>query len=76
MKSPEKDIQFIPWISNTPIASCQKIVRPISNSIFLDTVFISSKKRIITPKSIAQKLYIDAIQELGYGLRHRTSGNR
>jgi phosphate starvation-inducible PhoH-like protein len=31
--------------------------------IFLDTVFISSKKRIITPKSIAQKLYIDAIRK-------------
>jgi phosphate starvation-inducible PhoH-like protein len=31
-------------------------------SIFLDTVFISSKKRIITPKSIAQKNYIDAIR--------------
>lgn len=30
--------------------------------IFLDTVFISSKKRIITPKSIAQKLYIDLIR--------------
>ena len=30
--------------------------------IFLDTVFISSKKRIITPKSIAQKSYIDAIR--------------
>ena len=30
--------------------------------IFLDTVFISAKKRIITPKSIAQKLYIDAIR--------------
>ncbi len=30
--------------------------------IFLDTVFISSKKRIITPKSIAQKNYIDAIR--------------
>ena len=27
--------------------------------IFLDTVFISSKKRIITPKSIAQRLYIE-----------------
>ena len=27
--------------------------------IFLDTVFISSKKRIITPKSIAQSLYIE-----------------
>ena len=30
--------------------------------IFLDTVFISSKKRLITPKSIAQKQYIDAIR--------------
>lgn len=30
--------------------------------IFLDTVFISSKKRAITPKSIAQKLYIDLIR--------------
>ena len=27
--------------------------------IFLDTVFISSQKRIITPKSIAQRLYIE-----------------
>ncbi|MBU0653306.1 MAG: PhoH family protein [Proteobacteria bacterium] len=30
--------------------------------IFLDTVFISSQKRVITPKSIAQKSYIDAIR--------------
>lgn len=30
--------------------------------IFLDTVFISSKKRIITPKSLAQKNYIDSIR--------------
>jgi len=30
--------------------------------IFLDTVYISSHKRIITPKSIAQKAYIDAIR--------------
>jgi phosphate starvation-inducible PhoH-like protein len=30
--------------------------------IFLDTVFISSKKRIITPKSIIQKHYIDSIR--------------
>jgi phosphate starvation-inducible PhoH-like protein len=32
--------------------------------IFLDTVFISAKKRIITPKSVAQKQYIDAIREM------------
>jgi len=31
--------------------------------VFLDTVFISSKKRVITPKSIAQKLYIDSIRK-------------
>ncbi len=31
--------------------------------IFLDTVFVSSKKRVITPKSIAQKRYIDAIRK-------------
>lgn len=30
--------------------------------IFLDTVFISSKRRLIGPKSLAQKLYIDAIR--------------
>lgn len=34
----------------------------ILEKIFLDKVFISSKKRLITPKSIAQKLYIDAIR--------------
>ncbi len=31
--------------------------------IFLDKVYISSKKRIVTPKSIAQKQYIDAIRK-------------
>ena len=31
-------------------------------SIFLDTVYITSKKRPIAPKSIAQKEYIDAIR--------------
>lgn len=31
--------------------------------IFLDTVFISSSKRVITPKSIAQKIYIDSIRK-------------
>jgi phosphate starvation-inducible PhoH-like protein len=30
--------------------------------IFLDTIYISSNKRVITPKSIAQKQYIDAIR--------------
>ncbi|HRS82314.1 MAG TPA: PhoH family protein [Smithellaceae bacterium] len=30
--------------------------------VFLDTVFISSKKRVIAPKSIAQRQYIDAMR--------------
>jgi len=30
--------------------------------IFLDTIYISNKKRVITPKSINQKRYIDAIR--------------
>ncbi len=30
--------------------------------IFLDTVFISAHKRVITPKSVVQKAYIDAIR--------------
>ena len=30
--------------------------------IFLDTVFISAHKHVITPKSVAQKAYIDAIR--------------
>jgi len=31
-------------------------------TIFLDQVFVSSGKKVITPKSIAQKAYIDAIR--------------
>lgn len=31
--------------------------------IFLDTVFISARKKMIGPKSLAQKTYIDAIRE-------------
>ncbi|MEA2625472.1 MAG: phosphate starvation-inducible protein PhoH [Candidatus Binatota bacterium] len=30
--------------------------------IFLDTIYISSHKRVITPKSLNQKVYIDAIR--------------
>jgi phosphate starvation-inducible protein PhoH and related proteins len=32
-------------------------------NIFLDTVYISSRKRVITPKSLAQKRYIEAIRK-------------
>ncbi|MGQ9694167.1 MAG: PhoH family protein [Thermodesulfobacteriota bacterium] len=31
--------------------------------IFLDTIYISAKRRLITPKSLAQKLYIDAMRQ-------------
>jgi len=30
--------------------------------IFLDNIFISAHKRVITPKSVAQKVYVDAIR--------------
>ncbi|MEW6267638.1 MAG: PhoH family protein [Thermodesulfobacteriota bacterium] len=30
--------------------------------IFLDTVYITSSKRVVTPKSLAQKLYIEAMR--------------
>ncbi|MBM4332612.1 MAG: PhoH family protein [Deltaproteobacteria bacterium] len=30
--------------------------------IFLDTIYISSKRRLITPKSLAQKLYVEAMR--------------
>ena len=32
-------------------------------AIFLDTVYINSQKRAITPKSATQKAYIDAIRQ-------------
>ena len=31
--------------------------------VFLDTVFITAKKQAVTPKSIAQKAYIDAMRQ-------------
>ena len=31
-------------------------------NIFLDTIFVSSRKRVITPKGLAQKEYVDAIR--------------
>ncbi len=45
----------------TRIISDDRSVR--LEDIFLDTVYISSKKRVITPKSLAQKRYIDAIRK-------------
>ncbi|HNV56380.1 MAG TPA: PhoH family protein [Smithellaceae bacterium] len=37
-------------------------------SIFLETVFISSQKRVISPKSIAQRHYIDAMRNADMAL--------
>ncbi|OFV87677.1 MAG: phosphate starvation-inducible protein PhoH [Acidobacteria bacterium RBG_16_68_9] len=31
--------------------------------IFLDTIYIAANKRVVTPKSVAQKAYIDAIRK-------------
>ncbi len=36
--------------------------RAYLQDIFLDTIYISSHKRTITPKSVAQKVYIDTIR--------------
>ncbi|MDY7034222.1 MAG: PhoH family protein [Thermodesulfobacteriota bacterium] len=50
------DIDYaIRIVSNNSSANLQEI--------FLDTVYISSRKRIITPKSLCQKTYIDAIRK-------------
>jgi phosphate starvation-inducible PhoH-like protein len=50
----------------TDVEQAVKIVsaddRASLKSIFLDTVFISAKKRVIAPKTIQQKEYIDAIR--------------
>ena len=47
-------------LSAIRILSGNKVIK--LKDIFLDTVYISSKRRLITPKSLAQKLYIDAIR--------------
>ena len=46
-------------------------------AIFLDTVFISTKKRVITPKSIAQKQYIDSMRDydIVFGIGPAGTGN-
>jgi phosphate starvation-inducible PhoH-like protein len=53
-------------LSPVDIEQAHKILSEDSHAnleqIFLDTVFISSKKRIITPKSLSQKSYIDAMR--------------
>ncbi len=54
-------------ISSNDVASAVRIVCSDKNadvsSVFEDVVFKSSRDRIITPKSIAQKRYLDAIRD-------------
>ncbi|MGB7971704.1 MAG: PhoH family protein [Candidatus Deferrimicrobiaceae bacterium] len=56
----------IPITSNDVVAAV-KIVRSDRNaevaSIFEDVVFKSSRNKVITPKSVAQKKYLDAIRD-------------
>jgi phosphate starvation-inducible PhoH-like protein len=56
----------IPITSNDVVAAV-KIVRSDRNaevaSVFEDVVFKSSRNKIITPKSVAQKIYLDAIRD-------------
>ena len=44
------------------ISSLSRDDRVRLKDIFLDTIYVTSKKRLITPKSPAQKAYIDAIR--------------
>ncbi|MEW5724596.1 MAG: PhoH family protein [Thermodesulfobacteriota bacterium] len=52
----EQDVDFaLRILSGNPEASLK--------DIFLDTVYITSNKRVITPKSLAQKVYIESIRQ-------------
>jgi phosphate starvation-inducible PhoH-like protein len=59
-------LKGIPITSNDVVAAV-KIVRSDRNaevaSVFEDVVFKSSRNKIITPKSVAQKKYLDAIRD-------------
>ncbi|MBI5342625.1 MAG: PhoH family protein [Deltaproteobacteria bacterium] len=54
-------------ITSNDVASAARIVCSDRNAdvatVFQDVVFMSSRSRIITPKSVAQKKYLDAIRE-------------
>ncbi|HEY6072215.1 MAG TPA: PhoH family protein, partial [Anaerolineales bacterium] len=54
-------------IASNDVASAVRIVCSDRNAdvatVFQDVVFMSSRSKIITPKSVAQKLYLDAIRE-------------
>lgn len=54
-------------ITSSDVASAVRIVSSDRNAdvatVFQDVVFMSSRSKIITPKSVAQKKYLDAIRE-------------
>ena len=54
-------------ITSNDVASAVRIVCSDRNAdvatVFQDVVFMSSRSKIITPKSVAQKRYLDAIRE-------------
>ncbi|MBI5575873.1 MAG: PhoH family protein [Deltaproteobacteria bacterium] len=54
-------------ITSNDVASAVRIVSSDRNAdvatVFQDVVFMSSRSKIITPKSVAQKMYLDAIRE-------------
>jgi len=44
--------------------------------IFLDTIYVSANKRVISPKSINQKVYIDSIRNHDIRFRNRSGRHR
>jgi phosphate starvation-inducible PhoH-like protein len=54
-------------VTSTDVVSAIRIVNSDRNAdvatVFQDVVFMSSRSKIITPKSVAQKRYLDAIRE-------------
>ncbi|MBF8258190.1 MAG: PhoH-related ATPase [Actinobacteria bacterium] len=54
-------------VTSSDVASAIRIVKSDRNAdvatVFQDVVFMSSRSKIITPKSVAQKRYLDAIRE-------------
>lgn len=59
----ENGYPFYPSDIDYSIRILQASHKASLKDIFLDTVFISARKKTITPKSLAQKNYIDAIRE-------------
>jgi len=66
----ESGYPFYPSDIDYSIRILQASHKASLKDIFLDTVFVSARKKTITPKSLAQKNYIDAIrnQDLVFGI--------